>query len=90
MFRHRRRSRDRCHSPYRSRYPRSTHPFHRRSRRYSAAGGFALGILEFIAFLTTLRFFYRLVRRALGLPAGGLWREGEPEAAVPAEPALGV
>jgi HAE1 family hydrophobic/amphiphilic exporter-1 len=49
--------------------------FGRRSERFSAFGGFVLTLLEFLAFLTTLRFFWRLGRRAFGLPTGGLWRK---------------
>ena len=49
--------------------------FRRRSDRFTAVGGFLLTFLEFLAFLTTLRFFYRAGRRAFGLPTGGLWRD---------------
>jgi HAE1 family hydrophobic/amphiphilic exporter-1 len=55
--------------------------FHRRSERFTAVGGFVLTFLEFLAFLTTLRFFYRAVRRVCGLPTGGLWRRDEAPAA---------
>ena len=55
--------------------------FHRRSERFTAVGGFVLTFLEFLAFLTTLRFFYRAVRRVFGLPTGGLWRRDEAPAA---------
>ena len=48
--------------------------FNRRSERFTAFGGFVLTLLEFLAFLTTLRFFWRAGRRAFGLPTGGLWR----------------
>ena len=48
--------------------------FHRRSESWTAVGGFVLTFLEFLAFLVTLRFFYRAGRRAFGLPTGGLWR----------------
>lgn len=54
--------------------------FNRRSERWTAVGGFVLTLLEFVAFLTTLRFFWRLGRRALGLPTGGLWRKEAPAA----------
>ena len=46
----------------------------RRSLRWTAFGGSALTLLEFLAFVTTARFLYRAGRRILGLPAGGLWR----------------
>ena len=49
--------------------------FHRRSERFTVVGGILLTLLEFLAFLTTLRFFYRAGRRAFGLPTGGLWRD---------------
>jgi HAE1 family hydrophobic/amphiphilic exporter-1 len=49
--------------------------FGRRSERFSAFGGFALTLLEFLAFLTTLRFFYRFVRHLFDRPTGGLWRK---------------
>jgi len=53
--------------------------FIRRSERFTAFGGFVLTLLEFFAFLTTLRFLWRLGRRVVGLPTGGLWRkESEP------------
>jgi HAE1 family hydrophobic/amphiphilic exporter-1 len=60
--------------------------FHRRSERFSAVGGFVFTLLEFFAFLFTLRFCGRAGRRAFGLPAGGLWRrqEGAAAAAAPA------
>jgi HAE1 family hydrophobic/amphiphilic exporter-1 len=48
--------------------------FHRRSDRFTPVGGFVLTLLEFFAFLTTLRFFWRAGRRLCGLPTGGLWR----------------
>ena len=51
--------------------------FHRRAERVSAIGAFVLTLLEFFAFLTTLRFFWRAGRRAFGLPTGGLWRKQE-------------
>jgi hypothetical protein len=57
--------------------------FGRRSERFSAFGGFVLTLLEFFAFLTTLRFFWRLGRRVLGLPTGGLWRKESAPAAGP-------
>ena len=49
--------------------------FNRRSEHFTAIGGLVLTLLEFVAFLTTLRFFYRAGRRALRLPTGGLWRQ---------------
>jgi predicted RND superfamily exporter protein len=52
--------------------------FQRRATRMSAVGGGLLGVLEFLAFLTTLRFFYRFLRFAIGLRTGGLWRHSEP------------
>ena len=51
--------------------------FHRRSDRFTPVGGFVLTLLEFFAFLTTLRFFWRAGRRAFGLPTGGLWRRSQ-------------
>jgi len=51
--------------------------FHRRADRFTPVGGFVLTLLEFFAFLTTLRFFWRAGRRAFGLPTGGLWRRQE-------------
>jgi HAE1 family hydrophobic/amphiphilic exporter-1 len=57
---------------------RAIEKFHRRSARWTAAGGFVLTFLEFLAFLTTGRFFYRFVRFALGLPTGGVWRNATP------------
>jgi len=60
--------------------------FHRRSERFTAVGGFVLTLLEFFAFLTTLRFFWRAGRRAFGLPTGGLWRRQEAQA-TPVPPA---
>jgi HAE1 family hydrophobic/amphiphilic exporter-1 len=62
--------------------------FHRRSQRWTVFGGFALTFLEFLAFLTTLRFVYRAGRRAFGLPAGGLWRRQDERAALPSAPVL--
>jgi HAE1 family hydrophobic/amphiphilic exporter-1 len=59
--------------------------FARRSELFTAVGGFVMTLLEFLAFLTTLRFFYRAVRRAFGLPTGGLWRKDA--AHVPPQPA---
>jgi HAE1 family hydrophobic/amphiphilic exporter-1 len=52
--------------------------FERRSARWTVAGGFALTFLEFFAFLSTVRFFWRIVLWACGRPAGGLWRDAEP------------
>ena len=57
---------------------RAIESFHRRATRMSAVGGGLLGVLEFLAFLTTLRFFYRFLRFAIGLRTGGLWRHTEP------------
>ena len=51
--------------------------FHRRSEHFTPVGGFVLTLLEFLAFLTTLRFFWRAGRRAFGLPTGGLWRKSQ-------------
>jgi len=48
--------------------------FARRSARFSPIGGFVLTLLEFLAFCTTLRYVYRLLRFVVGLPTGGLWR----------------
>ena len=53
---------------------------HRRSERFTAVGGFVLTLLEFFAFLTTLRFFYRFTLYAIGLPTQGKWRDTEPMA----------
>jgi HAE1 family hydrophobic/amphiphilic exporter-1 len=60
--------------------------FRRRSERFTAVGGLLLTLLEFLAFLTTLRFFWRAGRRALGLPTGGLWRRQDERAALPSAP----
>ena len=62
--------------------------FHRRSERFTAVGGFVLTLLEFFAFLTTVRFFWRAGRRVFGLPTGGLWRKSEagPTTVPPAAP----
>jgi HAE1 family hydrophobic/amphiphilic exporter-1 len=49
--------------------------FRRRSDRFTVVGGLVLTFLEFLAFLSTLRFFYRGVRRLFGLPTGGFWRD---------------
>jgi HAE1 family hydrophobic/amphiphilic exporter-1 len=49
--------------------------FRRRSERFTAVGSVLITLLEFLAFFTTLRFFYRGCRRLLGLPTGGLWRD---------------
>jgi len=68
--------------------------FHRRSDRFTPVGGFVLTLLEFLAFLTTLRFLWRAGRRAFGLPTGGLWRQSQAAAgpglpaAASAEPAF--
>jgi HAE1 family hydrophobic/amphiphilic exporter-1 len=51
----------------------------RRMERFSAVGGFLMTVLEFVAFLTCVRFVYRLIRRILRLPTGGLWRRPEDE-----------
>ena len=48
--------------------------FRRRSERFTVVGGVLITLLEFLAFLATLRFFYRGIRRLLRLPTGGLWR----------------
>jgi predicted RND superfamily exporter protein len=58
----------------------------RRAERFTAAGAVALTVLEFAAFLTGLRFVYRLVRRAFGRPTGGLWRKPEDEHVAPPAP----
>jgi len=58
--------------------------FGRRSERFTAVGALALTLLEFAAFLTGVRFVYRAIRRACGLPTGGLWRQDE----VPGVPVL--
>jgi len=52
--------------------------FARRTQQVTAVGAFVLTALEFLAFLTGLRFVYRALRRACGLPTGGLWRTDEP------------
>ena len=57
--------------------------FHRRADRWTAAGGVALTLLEFLAFLVGARFVYRAGRRALGLPTGGLWRHDAANDAFP-------
>ncbi len=51
--------------------------FHARSDLYTVFAGFLLTLLEFFAFLTGLRFLWRLGRRVLGLPTGGLWRQDD-------------
>jgi len=60
--------------------------FRRRSERFSAAGGLLLTLLEFLAFLSTLRFFWRAGRHLFGLPTGGLWRRQDERAALPPVP----
>ena len=50
----------------------------RRSERLNPVLAFGAAILEFLAFVTTVRFFYRFVLYAFGFPAGGLWRKAEP------------
>jgi HAE1 family hydrophobic/amphiphilic exporter-1 len=62
--------------------------FDRRSERFTAAGGLVLTLLEFVAFLTTLRFFWRAGRRVFGLPTGGLWRKESTTAAHASQPVL--
>jgi HAE1 family hydrophobic/amphiphilic exporter-1 len=62
--------------------------FHRRSERWTVVGGLVLTFLEFLAFLTTLRFFWRAGRRALCLPTGGLWRREATPAMHVAQPVL--
>jgi HAE1 family hydrophobic/amphiphilic exporter-1 len=62
--------------------------FNRRSERFTALGGLVLTFLEFVAFLTTLRFFWRAGRRAFGLPTGGLWRKESMAAAHASQPVL--
>ena len=62
--------------------------FNRRSERFTALGGLVLTLLEFVAFLTTLRFFWRAGRRAFGLPTGGLWRKESMAAAHASQPVL--
>jgi HAE1 family hydrophobic/amphiphilic exporter-1 len=57
-----------------------------RSERFTAVGAVLLTVLEFFAFLLCLRFLYRLVRRAFGLPTGGLWRRPEDEHVAPPMP----
>jgi HAE1 family hydrophobic/amphiphilic exporter-1 len=52
--------------------------FHRRAQRFTAVGGFVMTFLEFLAFLTTVRFFYRFVLYAIGRRAGGLYRNAVP------------
>jgi len=58
----------------------------RRAERFTAVGALLLTVLEFCAFLTGLRFVYRLVRRLFGLPTGGLWRRPEDEHVAPPTP----
>ena len=58
----------------------------RRAERFTAVGALVLTVLEFCAFLTGLRFVYRLVRRICGLPTGGLWRLPEDEHVAPPTP----
>ena len=53
--------------------------FPRRVQQTTAAGAVLLTVLEFFAFLFGLRFVYRLIRRMLRLPTGGLWRRPEDE-----------
>ena len=52
--------------------------FARRSERFTAFGGLVSILLEFVAFLTTVRFFYRLLRYVVGLQAQGAWRDAVP------------
>jgi len=58
----------------------------RRAERFTAVGALLLTVLEFAAFLTGLRFVYRAIRRAFGLPTGGLWRKPEDEHVAPPTP----
>ena len=60
----------------------------RRAERFTAAGAVALTVLEFLAFLTGLRFVWRAGRRAFGLPTGGLWRQPEDEHVPASRPAF--
>ncbi|MGN6525997.1 MAG: efflux RND transporter permease subunit [Burkholderiaceae bacterium] len=55
--------------------------FHARSARFNPVVAFAMCLGEFVAFLTFVRFVYRLARRLSGRPAGGLWRKEAPKAA---------
>ncbi|HEX7636785.1 MAG TPA: efflux RND transporter permease subunit, partial [Burkholderiaceae bacterium] len=48
--------------------------FGRRAERFTVAGAVLAFVVELLLFLTTIRFVYRLVRRLMGLPAGGFWR----------------
>ena len=48
--------------------------FHRREHRFTAMGALVLGVLEFFAFLTGLRFVYRLLNFVIGRTTGGYWR----------------
>jgi HAE1 family hydrophobic/amphiphilic exporter-1 len=57
---------------------RSIEKFHRRAERFTVVGGFALTFFEFLAFLTTLRFFWRFAMFAIGRRTGGVWRNVEP------------
>jgi HAE1 family hydrophobic/amphiphilic exporter-1 len=52
--------------------------FARRSARFTVFGGLVLTVLEFAAFLTTVRFLYRLLRYVVGLPTQGAWRDAAP------------
>ncbi|MDP9124846.1 MAG: efflux RND transporter permease subunit [Pseudomonadota bacterium] len=52
--------------------------FARRSKRFTAFGGLVSILLEFLAFLMTIRFFYRLLRYVVGLQTQGAWRDAAP------------
>ncbi len=54
--------------------------FARRSKRFTAFGGLVSILLEFLAFLMTIRFFYRLLRYVVGLQTQGAWRDAAPMA----------
>jgi hydrophobic/amphiphilic exporter-1 (mainly G- bacteria), HAE1 family len=54
--------------------------YRRREARWSSLPALGLCVLEFLAFLTTLRFFWRLARHLAGKPTGGLWRRDAPVA----------
>lgn len=52
--------------------------FHARAERFGAVVAFFMTLLEFVAFLTCLRYVWRLLRAIVGLPAGGYWRDKVP------------
>ena len=54
--------------------------FQRRSELFTAVGGLLITLVEFVLFLFGLRFVYRFLRYAVGLPTQGKWRDSEPMA----------